>query len=163
MTTPTRHSLSRAGIHLLVIVGGIAALSWEVVWQIKSTLALGVSAKGTALTLAVMMGGMSIGAFLMGRSLRDRALERPVKLYGVLETLIGIAGLLLALTFQTAEQLDTLTYHAFPAAASFVHVVGIAAILGFPAICMGATLPTLGLVARQFRTSIAVLYGLNTL
>ena len=38
-------------IYLLVILSGFAALSWEVMWQIKSSLALGVSAWGTAMTL----------------------------------------------------------------------------------------------------------------
>ena len=53
----------------LVLAAGVAALSWEVLWQLQSSLALGISAKGTALTLAATMGGMSIGATLMGRAL----------------------------------------------------------------------------------------------
>ena len=40
---------------ILAYFSGFAALSWEVIWQIKSSLALGVSALGTALTLAVTM------------------------------------------------------------------------------------------------------------
>jgi spermidine synthase len=163
MTHSLGNSLSRGGIYLLVTFGGIAALSWEVVWQIKSSLALGVSAKGTALTLAIMMGGMSLGALLTGMALKDRSIVRPVRLYGVLEAVIGVAGLLLAVTFGAVERLDTWAYGEMPGGASFIHIGGIVAILGVPAMCMGATLPVFGLVARQFRTSIAVLYGLNTL
>ena len=49
MNTPTRNSLAWF-ISLLITLSGFAALSWEVIWQIKSTLALGVSAWGAAIT-----------------------------------------------------------------------------------------------------------------
>ncbi|MEJ0063205.1 MAG: fused MFS/spermidine synthase [Alphaproteobacteria bacterium] len=154
---------SRTAIHWLAATAGLAALSWEVIWQIKSTLALGVSAWGTALTLAVTMGGMSIGSVLMGRALKGKVIARPVRLYGVLELVTGVAGLFLNAAFRAVENLDTQVYASAPESASLVHILGIAAALGVPTICMGATLPVLGLVARQFRTSIAVLYGLNTM
>ena len=35
---------SRVGIQLLVACGGVAALSWEVLWQLEASLALGLSA-----------------------------------------------------------------------------------------------------------------------
>ena len=157
------HSLSRISLHLLVLISGVAALSWEVLWQLKASLALGVSAWGTALTLAVTMGGMCVGSLVMGRVLRDKAISRPVRLYGVLEMTIGIAGLLLGVAFEAVEHLDTLVYSKASGSAMLVHLLGIAATLGVPTVCMGATVPVFGLVARQFRSSIAVLYGLNTL
>jgi hypothetical protein len=51
-------TLSRRSLLCLILLSGLAALSWQVVWQIKSSLALGVSAWGTALTLATTMGGL---------------------------------------------------------------------------------------------------------
>ena len=77
----------------MAFAGGVAALSWEMVWQHEATLAFGVSAAGTALTLAASMGGMTVGALAMGRWLRDRSPEHPLRLYGALELAIGIAGL----------------------------------------------------------------------
>ena len=46
----------RIALQACIGLGGCAALSWEVLWQIKSSLALGVSAWGTAITLAFMDG-----------------------------------------------------------------------------------------------------------
>src|SRR3989338_232376 len=95
---------SRTAIHLLVFISGLAALSWQVLWQIKSSLALGVSAWGTALTLAITMGGMCIGSLLMGHILRNRPPARPVRLFGILECMIGLIGLFLNLSFRTIEK-----------------------------------------------------------
>jgi spermidine synthase len=163
MTFCTRHFLSRRAICFLVVSSGFATLSWEVIWQIKSTLALGVSAWGTAVTLAVTMGGMSIGGFLMGRALREGLPVRGVCLYGALECIVGLAGLFLNTAFRVVEQLDSWAYAGMPGSASLVHILGIAVVLGIPTICMGATLPVFGLLAGQFQVSIAQLYGLNTL
>ncbi len=154
---------SRNAVYLLVLLSGMAALSWEVIWQVKATLALGISAWGTALILATTMGGMCAGALIAGHVLADKSLRRPIRLYGIIEIGIGIAGLCLTPLFQFIEKLDTYAYSEIPEAATLVHIAGIVIALCIPTLCMGATLPVFGLVARQFRTSIAVLYGLNTL
>ncbi len=104
----------RAAIHAIVGFGGIAALSWEVLWQIRASLALGVSALATAITLAAAMGGMATGSFLAGRWLRERRLARPLRVYGWLELSIGIAGLCMAAGFRVLERLDALVYGILP-------------------------------------------------
>lgn len=150
-------------ICLLVLFSGLAALSWTVIWQIRSSLALGVSAWGTALTLAVTMGGMCIGAMLAGQFLRKRSSVNPLRLYGALEILIGFAGLLLLPALQIVEYTDTQAYRTLTQGHYTVHLLGIALSMGLPAICMGATTPVFGLAARQCGTSLSILYGLNTL
>jgi hypothetical protein len=65
VNTTTKNSLSST-LYLLIAASGFATLAWEVLWQIKATLALGISAWGTAITLAVIMGGMSLGGLLNG-------------------------------------------------------------------------------------------------
>ena len=152
-------SSSRSGkfpVGVLVLFSGMAALSWEVLWQIKSTLALGVSAWGTALTLAITMGGMSLGAFTISRILKTKTISRPTRVYAGLEWIIGISGLFLGQAFLFLEELDTWAYAAIPEGGIAVHILGIVATLGVPTMAMGATMPILGLIARQNRTSIAV-------
>src|SRR3954470_16345278 len=83
----------KALTYALVFVSGLAALSWEVLWQIRASLAIGVSAMGTAVTLAATMGGMTLGALLMGRALQRRTIAKPLRIYGMLEVIIGLAGL----------------------------------------------------------------------
>ena len=150
-------------IYLFVVLSGAATLSWESLWQIKSSLALGVSAEGTALTLAVTMGGMGLGSFLMGLLLKTKEPENPLRLYGFLECVIGVMGLLLGTAFRLAEDLDTYAYSIAPSITPLIHILGITGALSIPAICMGATFPVIGLISRQFQIPLVQLYGLNTL
>jgi spermidine synthase len=150
-------------IRILVFAAGFAALSWEVLWQIKASLALGISAWGTAITLAITMGGMGLGSYLMGRMLKNRNLKYPGRLYGLLECLIGCAGLVMPMLFNALQAGDALVFAHAPAQAPLLYMTGIAAILALPTLCMGATLPVLGKMADDYRLSIATLYGMNTL
>lgn len=147
----------------LVLLSGMAALSWEVMWQLQSTLALGVSAWGAALTLALTMGGMCVGALGMGALLRHRRAAQPLRIYAGLEIVVGLCGLLLPYAFDVVEAFDTTIYATMPSQAPLTHILSIAAVLGVPTLCLGATLPVLGLMARQCGVSLATLYGFNTL
>lgn len=150
-------------IHCLVAVGGLAALSWESIWQLQASLALGVSAIGTALTLAATMAGMTAGALAMGAWLDRRPqLERPLRLYATLECVVGVSGLLMLPGFRALESLDVAVYAATPSLASLLHGLGVGLLLA-PATCaMGATVPVFQLIARRHRTSISMLYAINT-
>ena len=152
----------RPVLYLLVVMGGMAALSWEVLWQLRAALALGVSAAGTAITLATLMGGMTVGAYAVGRFLAGRGLRNPLQAYGWIELCIGVSGLLLGVGFTLVESIDTNVYASAPATAPFIYLLGIVTVVGVPSLAMGASIPVFGLVARQHRTSIAVLYGFNT-
>ncbi|MDB5218452.1 MAG: spermidine synthase [Myxococcaceae bacterium] len=150
-------------IYALFFMAGLAALSWEALWQLETSLAIGISAKGTALTLAITMGGMALGSALMGRALRSRQVARPLRVYGVLEMLVGVMGLVLFLPgLGVVERLDSTIDVGRETLASIVRVAGIAAVLGPAAVAMGATIPVIGLVARASRSSLASLYAANT-
>ncbi|MCZ6915352.1 MAG: hypothetical protein O7I93_01135, partial [Gemmatimonadetes bacterium] len=153
---------SRAVVNSMVTVGGIAALSWEVLWQLRSTLALGASAFGTSITLAATMAGMTAGSLAMGRILAGRRAVPAVRWYGGLELAIGIAGLLMLPGFAGLERLDTGVYSLAPGLAPALHATGILILLGVPTCAMGATIPVFQLMSRQHGTSVARLYGLNT-
>jgi spermidine synthase len=148
----------------MVVASGMAGLSWEILWQLRAGLAIGVSAKGTAITLACVMFGLAGGATLMGRWLRQgRRVAHPIRLFGTLELLVGLCGLLLGPGFAAIEALDTSVYQSAPGLAPVVQMVGILVLLCPPALAMGATVPTFALLARTYRrTSVAALYGLNT-
>lgn len=150
----------RGAVQVMVTVGGVAALSWEVVWQLKASLALGVSALGTAIVLAATMGGFAVGSFAMGRWLRHRAV-RPARVYGWLELAVGVSGLLMPGGFAWLERLDAQVYALAPDLAPFVHAFSVALLLGPPTCAMGATIPVFQLLARSHRTPVSVLYGQN--
>jgi len=149
-------------VHAMVVVGGVAALSWEVVWQLQASLAFGVSATGTALTLAATMAGMTVGALAAGAWLRGRSVARPLRLYGLLELVIGLAGLLMLPGFGLLEVLDARAYALSPTLAPVLHALGIVLLLGPATVAMGATVPVFQLVARSYGTSVSALYGMNT-
>jgi len=146
----------------MVAIGGTAALSWELLWQLETALAFGVSATGTALTLAATMGGMTAGSLTVGRLLRNRAVASPLRLYGLLELIIGLSGLLMPLGFRGLELLDTWIYGHAPGLASPGHVLGIVLLLGPPTFAMGATIPVFQRVAGCHGTSVSTLYAINT-
>jgi predicted membrane-bound spermidine synthase len=146
----------------MVAIGGISALSWELLWQLKTTLAFGVSAAGTALTLAVTMAGMAAGSLTVGRRLQDRAVVSPLRLYGALELTIGLSGLLMPLGFHGLELLDSWIYGRAPSLASPGHVLGIILLLGPPTFAMGATIPVFQRIAGCHGTSVSTLYAINT-
>ena len=146
-------------VYLFVVISGVAALSWEVLWQLKASLSLGISALGTAITLATTMGGMALGSYLAARFWQGR---NPLRFYAGLELGIGLSGLLLAPGLRLLENIDAQIYQTWPWAAPLLHLLGIALLLGPPAAAMGATIPVYGLLARQFSLSLSTLYGLNT-
>ncbi|CAN5208233.1 hypothetical protein BH09MYX1_BH09MYX1_34360 [soil metagenome] len=152
---------ARTLIHVAVLCGGVAALSWEVIWQEELALAVGVSAEATALTLVCMMGGMTLGAWLMGRLLDRRAPLRPLRWYGLLELSVGVSGLLFKPALGLVAHADSAL--APDASGGALHLTLLALVLGVPTMATGASVPLLGLVARQYDTKLAHLYGFNTL
>ncbi len=147
---------------LLIALSGFASLSWEVIWQLMATLTLGISAWSAAITLAVMMGGMGLGAFLMGRLLRSGSRQNALGLFGALEIAVGLLGYFLISEFSLIEHLDTWVYGWMPSAISVVALMGLLFVIGIPALCMGATLPVFQLLADRYQYPLAQLYSLNT-
>ena len=121
--------------------------------------------------LTVFMGGLGLGSYLAGRSI-DRVKEpiKLVRIYGLLELAIAAYGLVLPLLLAALKPLYAILYnhlfaHFMPY--NFLTFVGCAAILLFPVVCMGATLPILCrfYVTRlsHLGTHAGRLYGLNTI
>ncbi len=145
-----------------VFLSGFAGLSWEILWQIESALALGVSARGTALTLVATMGGMSLGAAWMGRHLRRRRALHSARLYALLELVVALSGVALLPGFRVAERLDGAFWRLSPSLGPVLHLLAILVVLGPPTVAMGATLPVFGVLAQRRSLSIATLYSVNT-
>jgi spermidine synthase len=147
----------------MVFVSGLAALSWEVLWQIHASLAIGVSAFGTAVTLVATMGGMTVGSLLAGKVLEARPGLPPFRAYALLEATVGLFGILgLGPGFRAALALDVFVYRRAPALSPVAQVAAVCLVLSVPAAAMGATIPVFAVMARYARTGVAALYGWNT-
>jgi predicted membrane-bound spermidine synthase len=83
----------RAGIALLWIftASGFAGLIYESIWTHYLGLILGHSAYAQVLVLALFMGGMALGAWLISR--RSELLKRPLVIYALIELVLGIFGI----------------------------------------------------------------------
>ncbi len=143
-------------------VGGIAALAWQVLWQLDLALALGISAQGTALTVAVVMAGMTLGALWAGSRFDTNPPENPWLTYGLLEIAMGIFAWLPTLLLPLIESLDAYTYQSAPLLATPFFALVLALTLGPSSFAMGATLPVIGIIAEKSARSLSRFYAANT-
>jgi spermidine synthase len=155
----------RLAVYLLFFLSGACALAYEVVWMRLLVLVLGASTPAVSLVLAVFMGGLALGARLLG-GWGDRA-RSPLGLYGRLEMGIGVAGLIVPLLLrhwggpyvglvQAIDERPVLL-------ASLRGVVACSVLLP-PTLLMGATLPVLvRFVGRAERLGrdLGTLYAVN--
>jgi spermidine synthase len=150
------------------MLSGGAGLVLEVVLQHELARVFGVSALATATVLAAYMGGLALGAWVLGR-LADRA-RAPVRLYALLEAGIAAYALAVPRVVGGLTHLFAWLCHGMSAASPTVGVArfGLAVLATLPpTFLMGGTLPTLSRALQLARPSseergVAGLYTANT-
>ena len=153
-------------ILLFFFLSGLAALIYEIVWMKMLVLVIGNTIYSTTTVLASFMGGLALGSYLAGRLLPR--FENPLRVYAILEGVIGAYALLLPLLLAGSQPLFRLVYqNASPQAFGLLRLFVCGAILFIPTTLMGATLPLLSdyLAKRetQLGWTVGKLYGINTL
>ncbi|MBM64629.1 MAG: hypothetical protein CMH55_00160 [Myxococcales bacterium] len=147
---------------------GATGLVFEVIWSRLLGQVFGATTPAVATTLSCFMGGLAIGAHLIGKVMHR--IKRPALWYAGFEACIGLYALAiptlldLAITVQrTAWPADDSRFIVY----SLVRLAVVAAILLPPSAFMGATLPLLAeAIARSGwgpGKTVGMLYGLNTL
>jgi spermidine synthase len=147
---------------------GAFSLIYEVAWVRALTLEFGSTTLAVSTVVSVFMGGLALGSWLAGK--RADALERPLRVYGILELLIGAYALLTPILFKTLlpaiSALGVALSGSF-LALSILRFLAAAVILLPPTVLMGATLPVLSrlFAARQRDGGLGagLLYAVNTL
>src|SRR6478672_2019934 len=86
---------------LLFFCSGATALVYEVLWSKYLTLMLGSTVQAQTVVLAVFMGGLAIGNRIFGR--RSGAIDEPLRIYGVLELIIGAYAFVFPRMFHLAD------------------------------------------------------------
>lgn len=147
------------------LLSGCAGLIHEVVWVRLLGHVFGVTAFAVGTVLAAYMGGLALGAWILGR-LAGR-LKNPERVYAWIE--IGIGALALAIPF-ILDGIEPLygalwrRFHLSFALFSVLRFVVAGGILLVPTLMMGATLPLLvEHFSRRFgrRTAPEWLYTVN--
>jgi spermidine synthase len=152
----------------LFLLSGACALTYQVVWSRLLAEIFGVTAFAVSTVLVSFMGGMALGAYLLGSRV-DRA-ARPLRVFALLEAGIGAYALVLPLLLAAAGGLYDHLFPALPESfllKSSIRFVMSLSLLLVPTVLMGGTLPALGrgLLRRKDRVGLAVglLYFVNTL
>ncbi len=143
---------------------GFAGLTYEVAWQRHLTVLVGVDHAASAVTLAVFLGGLSLGYALCGELSARTA--RPLGTYAWLELSIGAWGLCFPWVFRAVLGISRNWSFTPPYGLVLGSLGAAVALVLVPAVLMGATMPLMtrglsasrpGLAARHAR-----IYGWNT-
>jgi len=157
-----------AAVSLVFFLSGAAALIFETLWFRQAGLVFGNSVWAASVVLASFMGGLALGNTVAARY--GPRLRRPLRVYALLELLIGATGLALVLLLPSLTVVTLPVLRPFterPAVLNAVRLSLSFALLLVPSTAMGATLPLLvkALAAREpnFGRLLGRLYGWNTL
>jgi spermidine synthase len=159
----------RLSLYAVFILSGAAGLFYEALWARYLGLFVGNSAYAQIIVLAIFMGGMGIGALVIGA--RTRRLADPLAWYARIELAIGVLGALFDPVFRWV--LATSYDAVLPAAGSPLAVTvvkwTISALVILPqSILLGTTFPLMsaGLMRRSIRLpgrTLGNLYFTNSL
>ncbi len=155
-------------ISLLLFGSGLTALIYQVAWMRELRLVFGFSTAASAAVVAIFMGGLGVGSWLLGRRADQAA--RPLAFYGKLELAIAasaaISPLLLWLV-RAGYIASGGSARLGLAGGTILRLLFSALVLAVPTILMGGTLPAAARAAEteedRGRRLLALLYGANTL
>src|SRR5690349_21265884 len=154
---------------IVFVVSGAAGLIYESIWSRYLSLLVGHSAYAQIIVLVIFLGGMSLGALLVGE--RSERLRQPLLAYAIVEAAVGVIGLLFNYAY---IDISNLAYDSiFPALAGGWTLVVVkwllAAIMILPqSILLGMTFPLMSagairLVRSQSGRMLGLLYFANSL
>ena len=152
-------------------ISGLTGLIYEILWIRLIIKIIGSAPFAVSIVLTVFMGGLGLGSYIASRTI-DR-IQKPqnlIKVYGILELIIGIYGLIFPTFLIILKPLYAVIYNYLFnhfLVYNFITFIGCFFLLLLPVTCMGATLPVL---SRFYVTNISHigsrlgrLYGLNTI
>ena len=152
----------------LLFISGFCGLVYQTAWLRELRLVFGASTAASAAVVAIFMGGLGLGGYLLGR--RADEADRPLALFARLEAAIAIAAMASPLLIWASRELYFITGGAIvlgTPVATLVQLVLAALVLGIPTVLMGGTLPAAVRVvvgeADVRRRGLAIVYGMNTL
>ena len=151
----------------LFALTGMTALQLQVAWKRDLTLIFGASHTATAIVLAAFMGGLALGGWLLGRYVER--VERPLRLYALLELAVAGCALLMPLALMLVEQAYFGLVRGVGEATAWLNTVRASfalLVLLAPTFFMGGTLPILAKALSRHPEAYGVqlprLYGINT-
>jgi len=161
----------RSVVLIFFFFSGITGLIYEILWTRMITEIIGAAPFAVSIILTVFMGGLGIGSYIASRTI-DRIREpfKLVKIYGILELIIGIYASAIPILLIAFKPIQAFLYNqlfAYFLPYNLLSFFTCALLLGLPVVCMGATLPILCRFyvtsLSRLSTHVGRLYGLNTI
>jgi predicted membrane-bound spermidine synthase len=156
--------------YFLFALSGGAGLIYEVVWVRQFTQTLGASSFAVTIILATFMGGLGLGAWLIGKKADRLGVKSLITTYALLEIGIGIYSLLLPALLDWCEGIYVVFHQSLSPGILFFNgfrLLLAALLLILPTTLIGATLPILSRYLIRHQDHIAVpvsrLYAMNAL
>ncbi len=149
----------------IFFVSGALALVYQVLWVRMLSLFFGSDIYAATITLAIFMGGLSLGSWIAGR-IGDR-IGRPVVVFGACEIIMALSGLAIPYFLHIFFPIYRDVYSSFDSSAWLYHLfrISVALVLLVPTVCMGMTLPlfvrAFARDIKEFGRDIARLYAIN--
>ncbi|HON56402.1 MAG TPA: spermidine synthase, partial [bacterium] len=129
-------------IYLLFLLSGAASLIYQILWMRDLGLVFGNTTYATGTVLAAFMGGLGFGAYFLGKIYNN--VKNPVKIYAILELIIGIYILVYPFLFNMCFPLYSYFYNNISSNFFLITLFRLFlsfAILFIPTFMMGGTLP----------------------
>ncbi len=155
-------------------VSGFCSVLCELIWLRLAMAQFGVTTALTSIVLSVFMAGLGLGSWLAGTLVRrygDRIRFSPLRLYGLLELMIGLSALVVPAELVWGHRLlESLADRAAVSSAAYYVIAGLwltGTMVPFCA-CMGATIPVAMFAIRRrqqhgSQRSFSFLYLANVL
>lgn len=154
------HEIGTRWVILIYFCSGVCSLIDEVVWVRLLKLTLGNTVYASSIVVSVFMGGLALGALIMGRY-ADRV-KKPLRLYAILELGATLSALALPAVLGLADRLYPwffVKFQSSPAALMSIQVIFSAGIVLLPSMVMGSTLPLLGRYVTRLEDRVGRLVG----
>ncbi|MEY4375315.1 MAG: hypothetical protein RL760_1482, partial [Candidatus Eisenbacteria bacterium] len=169
MTHPdrgTRPGALPAWAALCFLASGAAGLLYEIVWSKQLAYVMGSSLHAVAAVVASFLGGLALGARVLGVPLARRG--NGARTYALLELGVGLLGVALLPLLRASDPLVGQLYRSLGGESTAFAAARFGLLVAFllpPAALMGATLPVLVAHIERERVGAALarLYALNTL
>lgn len=166
VTTPLVRLLNR--MIPVVFVSGACSLVYQVLWMRGFRLVFGASTLASAAVIAIFMGGLGLGSYVLGRKVDQSS--SPLKLYAKYEMFVALGAALSPLAIWGVEQIYYATGGSVRLGLYWSYVVRLllaVPVLALPTFFMGGTLAAAAKAVQSekdhTRRSLGVIYGSNTL
>src|SRR5262245_23087165 len=155
-------------IALLLFGSGMTALIYQVAWMRELRLVFGFSTAASAAVVAIFMGGLGLGGWILGR--RADLATRPLAFYGWLEIAVSLSAAVTPVLLWLVRAAYIAVGGSLKlgiAGGSLARLLLSAIVLAVPTLLMGGTLPAAARAAGSDedagRRFLALLYGSNAL